>query len=274
MLSQTPQSATDLAWQAEALLTADCELAEGGDIPDGSLVRKLIKNVFALSGTLPIPGLPAEAPDPIFAAIETHRSAAAAYIDANEAPSNMVGKSHSARVYIGDYADGDAVCSKTDEHGEFTITWVPTGKKSPLYAYDRVSIERNVPDDLQGADRDAWIAQRLAELEKDKRRITKNYARTKLSKLEAIRDKALVRERDQMWNLILTQPTTLTGLSVLLRYCRENDDAFYADEWEQVLEWTIDCAVCTFAGLPAPPMDAAVASLWNEREEDEIADAA
>jgi hypothetical protein len=64
MLNQTPRSTTDLAWQAEALLTADCELAEGDDIPDGSLVRKLIKNVFALSGTLPIPGLPAEAPTP------------------------------------------------------------------------------------------------------------------------------------------------------------------------------------------------------------------
>jgi hypothetical protein len=223
MLSQTPQSATDLAWQAEALLTADCELAEGDDIPDGRLVRKLIKNVFALSGTLPIQGLPAEAPDPIFAVIETHRRASATYIDADEAPSKMVGKSHSARVSIGDFADGDAVRSKTDEHGKFTITWVPTGKKSPLYAYDSISIEKSVPRDLQGADRDAWVGQRLAELEKDERRIAKNHARTKLGKLEAVRDQAYERERDCMLDLIWTTPTTMNGLAALLRYCRENE---------------------------------------------------
>ncbi len=45
MLNETPRSLTDLAWQAEVLLTADPELA------DGSLVRKLLKNIFALSGT-------------------------------------------------------------------------------------------------------------------------------------------------------------------------------------------------------------------------------
>ena len=78
-----------------------------------------------------------------------------------------------------------------------------------------------------------------------------------------------------MWDLIWTVPTTFTGLAALLRYCRENEsinELVHRDEWEDALEWTIECAVCAFAGLPAPPKDNVVASLWNEREEDEIAE--
>jgi hypothetical protein len=44
------------------------------------------------------------------------------------------------------------------------------------------------------------------------------------------------------------------------------------DEWEDALEWTIECAVCAFAGLPTPPMGDVVASLWNEGEGDETAE--
>jgi hypothetical protein len=50
MLSQAPRSFIDLAWQAEALVVADSELREGEDIPDGRMVRQLIKNIFALPG--------------------------------------------------------------------------------------------------------------------------------------------------------------------------------------------------------------------------------
>jgi hypothetical protein len=157
------------------------------------------------------------------------------YIKANEAPSRIVGKHRRARVYIGDYAEGDVVCSKTDEHGGFTIARTPTGKKSPLYAYDAGDIVTSVPRDLQGDDRDAWVRQRLAGLKKDESRIAKNHARTKLGKLEAIRDASYGRERDCMWDLIWTVPTTMNGLAALLRYCRENEsinELVYRDEWE------------------------------------------
>lgn len=200
--------------------------------------------------------------DPIFAAIEAHRCAEAEFIKANEAPSHIVGKYRPARVYIGDHAGGEFLKSETDERGGYTLTWRPDGKKSPLYAYSPADIERNIPRDLQGIDRDAWVAQRLAELDKDEKRIAKQHARTKLGKLEAIRDQAYDRERDRMRDLIWTVPTTLNGLAALLRYCRENI------EQEEALEWTIECAVCAFAGLPAPPMNDVVASLRQEAEEE------
>ena len=69
-----------------------------------------------------------------------------------------------------------------------------------------------------------------------------------------------------MWHLIWTTPTTIIGLAALLRYCRENEtinELVRCDEWEDALEWTIECAVCALAGLPAPPMDDLVADLWN-----------
>lgn len=212
--------------------------------------------------------------DSIFAAIEAHRCAYAEFEKANEAPSRIVGKHHRARVHIGDYAENNIVCSKTDDGG-ITITTTPTDKKSPRYAYDAADIERNVPRDLQGDDRGAWVKQRLAELKKDVSRIAKNHARTKLGKLEAIRDAAYGRERDTMWDLIWTVPTTMNGLAALLRYCRENgsiNHLVYNDEWEEALEWTMERAVCACAGLPEPLMNDVVASLWNEGEGDETAE--
>jgi hypothetical protein len=58
MINQTPQSAVDLAWQAEALTTADCELLEipADDYPADRLLRKLLNNVRAFSGELPSAG--------------------------------------------------------------------------------------------------------------------------------------------------------------------------------------------------------------------------
>jgi hypothetical protein len=56
----------------------------------------------------------------------------------------------------------------------------------------------------------------------------------------------------------------------LLRYCRENEsinELVGCDEWEDALEWSIERAVCAFAGLPPPPMNDVVARLWNEHED-------
>jgi hypothetical protein len=88
-----------------------------------------------------------------------------------------------------------------------------------------------------------------------------------LGALEAARDDADDAERERMWDLIWTIPTTPAGLASLLAYCRENhsiNELVGRDEWEDVLEWTIECAVCAMAGLPKPPMDKVVASVWGE----------
>ena len=162
----------------------------------------------------------------------------------------IVGKYRTPRVCIGDHANGEFSKSKTDERGGYTLTWTPNGKKSPLYAYSPADIEK--------------ATQKLAELEKDEKRLIKQRARTKLGKLEAIRDQAYDLALDRMWDLIWTVPTTLNGLAALLRYCRVNNginQLVYNDEWEKAIEWTMERAVCTFAGLPEPPMGDVVASI-------------
>jgi hypothetical protein len=77
-----------------------------------------------------------------------------------------------------------------------------------------------------------------------------------------------------MWDLIWTVSTTGDGLSALLRYCRENESInalVYRDEWEDVLEWTTECAVCALAGQSKPPMSEVVADLWNDGADEEAA---
>ena len=39
------------------------------------------------------------------------------------------------------------------------------------------------------------------------------------------------------------------------------------EDWAAALDWTIEKAVCAIEGLPEPPMDKAVADLWDAGEE-------
>ncbi len=90
----------------------------------------------------------------------------------------------------------------------------------------------------------------------------------------AISDAAL--ERDRMWDLVWTVPTTAHGLAALLGYCRENEsinELVHRDEWEDVLEWTIECAVCALASMPAPPMGDVIAEMSKEKNRDAAWDA-
>jgi hypothetical protein len=79
MLSRTPQSVADLGWQTEAILTAYDELRDEDTDVDYPMIPKLLKNIRALAGPLPIPNMTLAAvdtSDPIFAAIEAHKQAA------------------------------------------------------------------------------------------------------------------------------------------------------------------------------------------------------
>jgi hypothetical protein len=95
---------------------------------------------------------------------------------------------------------------------------------------------------------------------------------SRLDQLEAARDHAGELERDRVWDMIWTAPTTANGLAALLRYCRENEsinELVSNDEWEDVLEWTMESAACALAGLPEPPMGEVVAAAWEGRTDDE-----
>jgi hypothetical protein len=208
----------------------------------------------------------AKAADPIFAEIEAHRGADAAYTDAVSAADIRDRRRHyEARILIGHFRDGKGV-AKVRKDGSHTYTWTPTRKKIPIYASDRTKISENVPRDLRGSARDTWIEQQNARLEKEKKRFAKARARTKLGKLEAIREKAYEIVSDRTWDLIWTMPTTAEGLVALFEYCRANGgiSELARDDWQDVLEWTMECAVCALAGLPEPPKSNTVAELWNE----------
>jgi hypothetical protein len=201
--------------------------------------------------------------DPILAAIEAHRSALTDWLKAVDAADQIKGERPTARVLVGTGTDGEAVRTEL-EGGGFSVAWVPNGKTYPIYVDSDVAIERNAPKALKSSDREAWISERLAELEAEERRITKRHARTKLGKLEAARHKASDLERERVWDLIWTVPTTPEGLAALLRYCREREsvnELVADDAWEDALEWTLERAACALAGMPEPPMSKVVASL-------------
>jgi hypothetical protein len=176
-----------------------------------------------------------------------------------------------ARVLVGAGHSSDVVETKL-EGGGFSIACVPNGKNYPIYASSDDQIIKNAPEDLQESAREAWIAERLAELKADEKRIAKGHARTKIGKLEAARDEAYDVERALLWDLIWTKPTTARGLAALLGYCREREsinELIGDDEMEDVLEWTMECAACALAGLPKPPMSDIVAAAWESRQEDD-----
>jgi hypothetical protein len=89
------------------------------------------------------------------------------------------------------------------------------------------------------------------------------------AQLQAMRNQASHRERDHMWDLIWTRPTTMSGLAALLAYRRVNEGpAWFDDEWLMVCDWNIEALVCAFAGLPEPPMSKVVAELADQELED------
>jgi hypothetical protein len=84
VLARTPRSLADLRWQAEAMMLYDATLAseEDGE-PLESMTKRLIKNILSLAGEeMPAEVVAIGGADPIFAAIEAHRSAVEAYVQA------------------------------------------------------------------------------------------------------------------------------------------------------------------------------------------------
>jgi hypothetical protein len=259
-------------WYLDFYCCGDLEQIDGGDESVISLFKELTSITDGEPPRAEITSdnvlCHAQNPDPIFAAIAAHRSAHSSYVKAVAAADNCVPDAV-ARIQVGMRDDADVSVDMIEGGGK-TITWKPNGKKMPVYASCSDEIVGSVPKDLPDADRDTWIAERHAELGAEERRIAAQRAKTPIGKLEDALEDAHGVERDRMWDLIWTAPTTAGGLAALLAYCREMEtinEIVQDDVWEDALEWSMECAACALACLPKPPMTETVASLWDGGQE-------
>jgi hypothetical protein len=163
------------------------------------------------------------AADPVFAAIEAHRKAVALVSEASEAPCKMSGGPGTAKVCVGYRRDLKFIENRKDEQGRLITIWDRSDEMKPVYAYDTGDIERNVPEEIKDDDaqRAAWIKSKLAEFRKEQRRLERNFARTKLGKLQAIQYAAMDRAAEAGIALAETRPTTIGGAIALLSYFAE-----------------------------------------------------
>jgi hypothetical protein len=212
----------------------------------------------------------ADGPDPIFAAIEAHRSAAAAFEEARKLHDSSEERRPEARITIGEYREREFADRPNDRGGRTIETW-PTGVVKPIFASNRTDLRAHAPKALvEASEVNAWIDERFAEIEAEQARIDADWFRTDAGKIELAYAAAYDTERDRMWDLIWTKPATVGGVAALLRHINGPYGAreiINDDEWQEAIEWTVECAVCALAGLPKPPMTEVVAELWNEAEE-------
>jgi hypothetical protein len=208
--------------------------------------------------------------DPVFVAIEAHRKAAEALEQARE-PWDEVDDLHpEARIKIGQYRERDITTIPNGRGGTTIEVW-PTEKLMPIFASDGVDLRRHAPSGLTTSEVNAWIEERSQEIEAEQARVDAEWYQTAPGKLELAYSAAYVVERDRMWNLIWTFPTTIRGLAALLRYVNERNGAqefIHNDEWLEAYDWTIERAVCALAGLPEPPMNDIVENLWDKADEE------
>src|ERR1700722_9282779 len=166
--------------------------------------RAMLAGAATLSATTAIAaGAAIAAPvddDPIFAAIDAHRRAKRAWEKAST-EADLPGLTPSARVIVGYQKEGEYLTTHAEDGG-LTVRFVPNGKDHPTYVQCPEDIECNVPKDLDGRDRDAWIADRKAELEQEEERVAAEYAQTERGKLQAIADAADDLEMERAWDLI------------------------------------------------------------------------
>jgi hypothetical protein len=209
-------------------------LASATAIPSPSVAEVgTEREVCQLAARSPRAAAITETVDPIFAAIEAHRRAAAAYAQACEAPCRMVGCRPTASVCV-DYFDPPKLVQDTlDGQGVRTMIFAPSRERKPVYVSDPDQIKNNVPPEIEDDAREAWIKGKQAELSKEQRRIDRNFARTKLGKLEAIRDAAAERVDEAADALVDTKPTTIEGVSALLTYFGESDENMFPDDYEE-----------------------------------------
>jgi hypothetical protein len=184
--------------------------------------RSLVASAAALPA-LAVPAVVSAAiePDPIFAAIEVHRKALAAWSETLKASDGVDGPP-AARIYLRDMAVMDYSIEDRDDGG-FTVRWQPTGKVEPIYAQSEAEIKRGAPPNLSKEKRDAWVAQKINELRSEQQRLNDEFDKTSESNLLTTCNSAAGEEDEAQYALFDTTATTLQGLLALIAYIRSSD---------------------------------------------------
>jgi hypothetical protein len=214
--------------------------------PSRRAVLGAIAATPALAG--PTAAIAGASPDPIFATIERHRAAWEAYeaatIAAGDMDHGIPDELHRLpRVAVGEQREL-FTSAETLEDGTTVIRskWgKPTGEF--YYAHDLADIERSAPKKLSASEREAWIGERKAELEKDERELAerKREAKRKSGILAAEEQMESARDREEelLRHLAVTAPTTISGVQALLAYwCQHHtrDAIGMQDEWHDTTE--------------------------------------
>jgi hypothetical protein len=244
--------------------SASAHSATGGLVSRRNAMNVLVKSSAALA--VSSAAMSAEifsSDDHVFAAIERHRQAYKAFIEAvtaaDVASTGTMALKQPPKVCIGFHKKGSFSQTATGADGSYTITWTPNGETEPLYVDSPEDIKKNVPEKLSGLDQQNWLAEKMAELEGQLREIEESVP----DPLEQAASNASELEEAAMCDLVLTVPTTTDGMVALLSYVRSNDvdGAFLDPEHREVLAWTIERAVRAMAGLPEPAISDRLACL-------------
>lgn len=219
---------------------------------------------------------PAPIADPIFAAIEAHRAARLEYEQACEKHSRVEEKfvdkeRPEARVEIGEREEFE-ISAHSNGRGGRIIECQPLKRMVPIYATSYLDIDKNTPPDLGEVERAEWIAQKRKQLDAEEDRISVEWQETELGKLEFLMSETFDIEDRRTRDLVWTTPTTSQGLAVLLGYCRELggfQELTRAAEWATALEWAIENAARSLAGLPKPPMTKLIQDLWELKQRED-----
>jgi hypothetical protein len=199
----------------------------------------------------------------VFAAIERHRQAYKAFVEAtkaaDDASTGTTALKQPPKVCIGFHKKGSFSQTATGADGSYTITWTPNGETEPLYVYSPEDIEKNVPEKLSGLDQRNWLADKMADWDRQ----LQETEESERDPLEQAASNAGDLEEAAMCDLMLTVPATTHGLVALLSYVRENDRDgwFLTREHRELLAWTLERALRGMAGLPEPAISNRLARL-------------
>jgi hypothetical protein len=165
--------------------------------------------------------------DHIFAAIQRHREAFAAFEHACSA-ANRLEESlppeprRKPRVYLGDIPDLETTAER-DAEGAITVRQKRSATNSPVFADSIEDIEQNATMSPKGQ-REAWIKEKLAALKADEEMLREAQAAAGLIAAQEAVDAASDAEFETAWDLIdvaLDGPVTTPGVVALLRYAAE-----------------------------------------------------
>jgi hypothetical protein len=229
--------------------------------------RTALTGAAALAaGTAAIAIAKAVEPDPIYAAIEQHRLSEATYGAALSLRDRLEGGlddeiTRKPRVHVG--FESEIEIDKQALSSDIRVMTIKStrGTTKPIYVQTLNDIEKSVPYD---ADAEAWIADRVAALEADRRELEAKRTAAGLTAAEAASEAAGDKARDDLWALATTAPATLAGIAALYAYAREVggfSNLFYDEEVGEVAEWHLERAICALAGMAEPKMSDVVAEM-------------